>query len=112
MQRQRAAGAVRPVADNGRRHVGDADGAEFALGVAVGMGLWLPFASGLGEADLAAETVGIGHQQAAGGAVDFDRQVGLLLPIETPGGGNYRTPDEFRGAGEGGGGPPPESPGL
>ena len=58
------------------RHVGDADDAVVVVGVAAVVLDLLPVAVGLEEPDLAAEPVGVGHDQRALGAVDLDAGCG------------------------------------
>src|SRR5215813_9473672 len=82
MQRQRAAGTMRPARGDRRRQVGNADRPELAIDIAMGMGNGLPIAARLRHGHLAAELVGIGHQKAAFRAVDLDRYMFVLGHIE------------------------------
>ena len=75
MERQLAAGAVRPAGADRLRHVGDADDAVVAVGIGVLGRDLAPVLAAVAQFDLAAEIVGVGHDQRARLAVELDRTV-------------------------------------
>ena len=83
MEGEFAAGAVGPVAQDRGGHVRHPDRAEFAIGMAMGKGNRLPCAARLGDLDLAAKLIGVGHQQARLVAMDLDRRMAVLGHVET-----------------------------
>ncbi|ENN84128.1 hypothetical protein RHSP_78414 [Rhizobium freirei PRF 81] len=82
VQREAAIGAVRTVGADGMRHVGDAERAVVAVGIGCGDLALGEFAALLQELHRAAETVRIGHDQRALGAVDFERHMLVAGDIE------------------------------
>ncbi len=100
VKREVAAGPVRPAGADGVGHIGDADDAEIALGMAVLGRHRLPIVGGRRQLDLAAEEVRVGHHQRAIGAVDLDRRMAVARHVEAHGERDDGAGDELQRAGD------------